>query len=375
MTVVSVEAIPVSYPEPNDFNAMRHLCLVKIVDTDGRVGWGESVTMWPEASRATRVIIEGLSELVIGSDPVQNEAIWHRLKRHAWWYGYGGGLASFAISALDIALWDLKGKVLDSSVLDLLGGPVHTKLPAVASSHGHHESIAEMADEAREWLSTGLVGMKVGFGKRGNAHLGYDHDRDVEYVAAMREAIGPDRLLMIDCGIAVEWDVSGALRRARAFDDYRVHWIEEPLGAWDPEGYKTLRQSTQTLIAYGEKEWTLAGYQRVLDTGTVDVVGVDPGRAEGITGFKKVADRVHAHRRQVNAHAWSSAIVSAASLAVSFSTPASGLFEFKPLRNPMQHDLVTEPFDHVDGWTYPPTGPGLGIDVIEEVVDRYRLDE
>ena len=112
----------------------------------------------------------------------------------------------------------------------------------------------------------------------------------------------------------------------------------------------------------------------MLETGTVDVVGCDPGRAEGITGFKKLCERVEYYRRQANAHAWSSAIVSAASLAISFSSSACKLFEFKPLRNPMQHDLVTEPFDHTDGWCYPPTGPGLGIEVIEEVVDFYRLE-
>lgn len=373
-SVAAVEAIPVAYPEPNDFDAMRNLCLVKLTDSDGRVGWGESVSMWPEASRAVVSIIEGMSALVVGSDPKQTEAIWHRLKRHAWWYGYGGGIASFAIAALDIAMWDLKGQILGQSVLDLLGGSVHERLPAVASAHGHHESIEEMAEEAKGWLSSGLQGMKVGFGKKGNARLGYDVDRDIEYVAAMREAIGPDRLLMIDCGIAVEWDLAGALKRTHAFDEYDLHWLEEPLGAWDPHGYAVLRQSTRSLIAYGEKEWTVQGYERVLDTGTVDVVGVDPGRAEGITGFKKVADRVLAHRRQVNAHAWSSAIVSAASLAVSFSSPASKLFELKPLRNPIQHDLVTTPFEHVDGWVHPPSGPGLGIEVINDVVDRYRVE-
>jgi len=152
-------------------------------------------------------------------------------------------------------------------------------------------------------------------------------------------------------------------------------WIEEPLGAWDPEGYANLRAKTTTLIAYGEKEWTLEGFERVLATGTVDVVGVDPGRAEGITGFKKVTDRVEAYRRQANAHAWSSAIVTAASLAISFSSPACKLFEFKPLRNPMQHDLVTKPFEHVNGWVYPPAGPGLGIEVIEEVVEGYRSEK
>ncbi len=373
MTIASVEAIPVAYPEPNDFNATRYLCLVKITTDDGVVGWGEAITQIPEANPAVAAIIQGMGELIIGKDPVHTEAIWRANKDRAWWYGYNGGLASNAVSAIDIALWDLKGKILGKSVLDLLGGPVHERLPAIASSHAHYESIPAMVDEAQEWLSSGLQGMKVGFGKRGDARLGYEHDRDVEYVRAIREGIGDDKSIMIDCGIAVKWDVSTAVKRVQAFDDYNIAWIEEPLGAWDPEGYATLRAKTTTLIAYGEKEWNLEGFERVLATGTCDVVGVDPGRAEGITGFKKVTDRVEAYRRQANAHAWSSAIVSAASLAISFSSPACKLFELKPLRNPMQHDLVPEPIEHIDGWVYPPSDrPGLGIDVQEDVVDRYR---
>ena len=373
MKIAKIEPIPVAYPEPNDFNATRYLCLVKVTTDDGIVGWGECITQFPEANPAVAAIIEGMAEVIIGIDPMHIEAIWHSMKDRAWWYGYGGGIASYAIAAIDIALWDIKGKALGVSVLELLGGPVHDRLPAIASSHAHYESIPAMAEEAQEWLSTGLQGMKVGFGKRGDARLGYEHDRDVEYVRSMRDAIGPDKMLMIDCGIAVVWDVSTAIRRVQAFDDYDLTWIEEPLGAWDPEGYANLRAKTTTLIAYGEKEWTLEGFERVLATGTCDVMGVDPGRGEGITGFKKVTDRVQAYRRQANAHAWSSAIVSAASLAVSFSAPACKLFEFKPLRNPMQHELVPEPIEHVDGWVYPPLGrPGLGIDVQEDVVDRYR---
>jgi len=337
------------------------------------VGWGEAITQFPEANPAVAALISGMGELVVGRDPLAVESIWHDLKARAWWYGYGGGLASYAVAAIDIALWDIRGKALGVSVCELLGGPVHERLPAIASSHAHYDSIPAMADEAVEWLSTGLQGMKVGFGKRGDAHLGYEHDRDVEYVRRMREAIGPDKMLMLDMGINVRWDVSTAVRRAQAFDEYAIDWIEEPLGAWDPEGYATLRAKTSALIAYGEKEWDLRGYERVIETGTCDVFGVDPGRAEGITGFKKVADRVHAAGRQTNAHAWSSAIVTAASLAVSFSSPSCRLFEVKPLVNPMQHELVAEPFGHVDGWVHPPTDrPGLGIDVIDDVVDRYR---
>ncbi len=373
MKIVKVEAIPVAYPEPNDFQAERYLCLVKITTNDGLIGWGESITQFKEANFAVAALINGLSEYVIGKSPLENIAIWTAIRERYWWYGYRGGMASYALSAIDIALWDLKGKALNVSLLELLGGAVHEKLPAIASGHAHDSSIPKMAEQAQGWLSDGLQGVKVGFGKRGNANLGYEHDRDVEYVKAMRKAIGPDKKLMIDLGYAIKWDVATAVKRVQAFDEENIEWIEEPLGAWDPEGYRTLRDKTKCLIAYGEREWNVAGYESILATGTCDVFGIDPGRAEGITGFTKVVSRIESHKRQANAHAWSSAIVSAASLAVTFSSSAFKLFEFKPLPNPMQNDLVTEPISHKDGWVYPPLGkPGLGIEIIEEVVDKYR---
>ena len=141
MKIASVEPIPVAYPEPNDFNATRYLCLVKITTDEGVVGWGESITQFPEANPAVAALIAGMTEVLIGRDPVHTEKIWLDLKNRAWWYGYRGGLASYAISAVDIALWDIKGKILGNSVLDLLGGPVHDRLPAIASSHAHYESI------------------------------------------------------------------------------------------------------------------------------------------------------------------------------------------------------------------------------------------
>ena len=230
--VQTVEAIPVSYPEPNDYDALRHLCLVKITTDDGAVGWGESITQFPEANFAVKAIIEGMAERVVGKDPLDNIAIWHSLRDQMWWYGYNGGIASYAVAAIDIALWDIKGKLLGVPVVQLLGGAVHEKLPAVASSHAHYEDIDRMVEEAQEWVAPGMHGLKVGFGKRGNARLGYEHDRDVEYVRTMRRAIGPDMMLMLDMGINVRWDVSTAVRRVQAFDEHGIDWIEEPLGAW-----------------------------------------------------------------------------------------------------------------------------------------------
>lgn len=181
---------------------------------------------------------------------------------------------------------------------------------------------------------------------------------------------------MIDVGARIRWDVTDAVRRTQAFDKHAIDWLEKPLGAWDPEGRATLRSTSSARLAYGEREWTVAGFERVLATATCDVVGVDPARAEGITGLLEVARRAEAYRRQANAHVWSSAICTAASLAVSFARPACKVIEFKPLENPMQHELVTHPFGHEDGWVARPTGtPGLGIEVVDEVVvDRYRLD-
>jgi L-alanine-DL-glutamate epimerase-like enolase superfamily enzyme len=368
-----IEAIPVAYPEPNDCNAQRHLCLVRMQADDGQVGWGESITQWPEASRATQAIIEGMAPLLIGKDPVHTDSLWRSLKEHAWWYG-NSGIASFAIAALDIALWDLKGKALGVSVLDLLGGAVHERLPAIASAHAFRADMADMADEIAGWIGRGLHGAKIGFGKKGDAHLGYEHDRDIAFVEAVREAIGPTPDIMIDLGVKVYWDVSTAIRRVRAMEEFGLAWIEEPLGPADPAGYAVLRGAVSTRIAYGEREWNLDGYQRILDSGTVDVVGVDPGRAEGITGFRQICERIEVARRQANAHAWSSAIISAASLAVSFASPACRLFEIKPLRNPMQHDLVASPIEPVEGWMHPPQGPGLGIHVLDDVVNHYRAD-
>jgi L-alanine-DL-glutamate epimerase-like enolase superfamily enzyme len=225
------------------------------------------------------------------------------------------------------------------------------------------------------WVRGRAQGVKVGFGKRGEANLGFEHDRDVEFVRALREAIGPQPLLMIDLGVRNRWTIAEAVRRTRAFEEHGLHWIEEPLGADDPDGYRTLRAKTSTLIAYGEREWNVRGLQRVIESGTCDVVGIDPGRAEGLTGFLAACRMCEARGVSANAHSWSSAIVLAASLAASWAMPACRVFETKPLRNPMQHDLAGDAVPQPeDGWWPLPTRPGLGIDVDESVVDRFRLD-
>lgn len=374
MKVQTVEAIPVSYQEPTDHNRFRSVCLVKITDSDGRVGWGEACAYFPEATLAVTKIVEGLAPIVIGQTPLHTEAIWLKLKEHSWWYGTGAGIASLAISGIDIALWDLKGKQLQTSVLDLLGGPVRNQLPAIASLHGTKASIDAMAEEIAAHTDTGLHGAKVGFGKAGDADLGFDETRDLAFVDKVQAAMGPGKDLMIDLGVKNFWDVPTAIRRARAFEERGVAWLEEPLGHDDPAGYAALRAASGIRIAYGEREWNARGVQRIVETGTVDVVGLDPGRVEGITGFRKAADICALNRRQANAHNFSTAIVGAASQALSFACPACYLLELQPVYGPAQQDLVDRPIWHVDGYVNMPEGPGLGIAVNEDLVQSARMD-
>ena len=374
MRITRVTPISVAYPEPNDNNATRHLTLCRVEAEDGTVGWGEAVTMWPEACRATERLIEGMSELVVGQDPMDGEGIWRRLRAHTWWYGYEGGLASFAISAIDIALWDLKGKILGQPVARLLGRGHRERLPVIASTHAFHASLEEEAAIHGDYVRVqGYQGVKVGFGKRGQARLGYAAERDIEFMRLLREAVGPEAHIMIDRGQSLVWSLDHAIRLTNAFEEYGLKWVEEPFEPYEFDHFRAFRQRVKTLVGTGEREWTEEGYRRVIDSGIVDVVGCDPGRCGGITGALRVIELVEAAGVWFNAHAWSSPMVTAASLALSAVTPRCLVFELKPIENPIQHDLVTRPFEQKGGWIDVPTSPGLGIDVIESVVERYRF--
>ncbi|HEX3958994.1 MAG TPA: mandelate racemase/muconate lactonizing enzyme family protein [Trebonia sp.] len=373
MRVDGIEAIPLAYTEPNDNGSTRHLLLTRVTTDTGHVGWGEAVTMWPEATRSTAALVEGLAPLVIGREPSGHEAIWTALQEHTWWYG-NGGIAAFAIAALDIALWDLAGQEADRNIIDLLGGPVHTGLPVVISCHAIDSDLQRMTETMASWVRDQQAqGIKIGFGKRGEANLGADRDRDLRFIQLLRAAL-PDRArIMIDIGASIHWDVDTAVTRALDWQPYDIAWIEEPLGADNPVGYRKLKQATTIPVAYGEREWTPRGVQRIAETGTVDIVGVDPGRVEGLTGFRRANDAVLAAGAQINAHAWSSAIVTAASLAVSLAAPNCRQIEIKPLRNPMQHELATHPIHPRNGQLAPLSGPGLGITIDPAAVERHRM--
>ena len=372
MKIKQVRPWCVRYPEPNDCDNLRYLTFCSIEADDGTVGWGEAISQFPESTRATSGIIEAMADTVVGADPMENVAIWRKLHQQYWWYGYGGGPASFAVSAIDIALWDLKGKLLNQPVVNLIGGAFRERLPVIASTHAFDESLEHEAEKHGRYVrEQGYRGVKVGMGKRGAARLGYELERDITFVRMLREGIGPDSLLIMDRGQSLVWTRAEAIRRVNAFEEYDLYWIEEPMEPTDIAGFKSLRSATRCLVGTGEREWNARGFASVIESGVVDVVGCDPGRAEGITGSLKVIELVEKHDVWFNAHAWSSAVVTGASLALSAFTPRCLLFEMKPMENPMQHELAVHPFEQKDGWIDIPRGSGLGVDIDHRVLEKY----
>jgi L-alanine-DL-glutamate epimerase-like enolase superfamily enzyme len=366
VTICDVEAFVLPYREPNDHGSTRSVCLVKVTTKDGVAGWGEGVTLFEEASRATAEIVRGLREFLVGVDATP-EAAGEAIRARSWWYG-AGGIASFALSAIDIALWDIQGRIQGRTLVDLLGGPVHDSLPILSSSHAMLADLSEMAATMAGWIATAQsAGVKVGFGKSGAANLGFDRERDIAFVRQLRAAIGPDARIMIDIGARIRWSVDEAIDRTLAFEADGVDWIEEPLGADDPEGYAALKAATSTRIAYGEREWTVRGVERIVASGTVDVVGIDPGRAEGVTGFAKIARFIHEHGVEANAHAFAGPISYAASLALSLSTPACAQLEVPPYLNEL-YDVVGLPGRPLNGRVHALSDPGLGFDIDEQSV-------
>ena len=373
MQIAGMEAFILRWPEPNDFDHDRMTLLLRVDTRQGISGWGEAMAMWPEACRATTTIIQdGFAPLLLGRDPREVGACWEAMKAHTWWYGEGG-IAALAISAVDMALWDIAAKEKGVPLVELLGGAAHEALPACASLHVNHPTIEASVTAIKGYIDGGFRSAKLGLGKRGLSKAGSDPDYDVTLVGALRKAIGPTPDIMVDGGNGVRWDVETAIARTLRMEEFSIKWIEEPLHPSNVAGHKALKARTKTLVAAGEREWGLPGYMRWIESGAIDVFGIDPARVEGITGFRAIADRIHKAGKIVNAHAWSTAVLTGASLHLSLASPAAILFELKPIPGPMQFDLVEGPFWHEDGLVRAPNRAGHGAEPIQSVLRRYQV--
>ncbi len=372
MKIREIQAFPLAYPEPHYKGIERYITLARVESDDGLVGWGECISQFREATLATKMIIEqGFAPLLISEDGLDVERLWHKMLDRIWWYG-PEGIAAFAVSAVDMALWDLKGKALGLPVCQLLGGQLHDKIVAMASIIFDMEDIEWTVNEFRWLREQDYRVVKGGWGMRPEAVFGLDRRRDIEMIRRVRDVIGDDIELVVDTpGHHGIWDVPTAIQRFRDLEPYRLKWIEQPLAPHDLEAYARLRAAVVTPIGTGEDEWNVESYKRLIESGGVDIVQIDPGRCHGLTGSRHVIRLIEAENLRFSAHTWSSALNTAASLHMLASSTHADCMDFKPHESPMQHELVSDPWVQEEGYLAVRDKPGLGVTVREDIVQKY----
>ena len=373
-TIARVDAFPLRYPEPNNNGKLRCVTLVRIETTGGALGWGEAITGSEDASLATKVIVDrGLGPRLIGRDPRAVEAIWSEFRETTYWSG-NGGIVTFAISAIDMALWDLAGHLAGLPLYQLLGGKRRDRVRAASSVIFDTADIDGIGRQFADLHAGGYEVLKGGWGHDLSIAFGRDAARDLAIVRTVREAAGPDAEIIVDVVAGAGWTATTAIARARAFQPYRLYWLEDALPEGDLAGWARLRAATATPLCTGEKGWTVPHFRGLIDSGSLDIVMLDPARAEGVTGSKQVIDMAADAGQSWNAHAWSSALDTAASLHLCAASSNVLVLELKPEPSPMQHELVSDPIEMRDGWIDVRDAPGLGVTVDDAVVLRYLFE-
>src|SRR5580692_10187469 len=308
------------YASASGVQARRGALLVEIETDDGTVGIGEA---GPGGGVTASCIEKDLKPLLIGEDPLMIEGLWQKMAVRTRQYGRRG-IVMNAISGIDIALWDIAGKVADLPLYRLLGG-CRERVEAYASGGFYQEGKGadELAGEAEVYRARGFKGMKMKIGRNPSTqtHLRHlvDHaelcevepEEDIARVAAVRKALGPHAKLMIDVNCA--WSPAMAIRMGRALEPYDLYWIEEPVATDDIDGSARVAAALATPIAGYETETGLYGFRELITRGAIDIVQPDIAWTGGISEGKRIAAFAQAHHRMVAPHSFGSAVLLMAS--------------------------------------------------------------
>lgn len=309
---------------------------------------------------------DGLATLLVGQNPLEVERLWYRMYRGSIYYGRRG-VAIQAISAIDIALWDICGKFYGQPIHILLGGKWRDKVRAYASTLFRPTPDA-MKEAVKVYLDEGFSAVKFGWGV-----FGKNRRRDVKLVEAAREALGTENDLLVDTGWFVERTPKEAVQVVKSIEQFEPFLVEELLSPEDYDGYRQVAESVDTRIACGEQEATEWGFQQLIERGGVDVLQPDLTRCGGFTVARKIVHMAERANRLVIPHSWSSDLLTAASLHLTAFQRRAEFVEFSTSQGPLSRMLVKEPLRMKDGFLRVPEGPGLGVEVNDAVIEQYRV--
>jgi len=309
------------------------------------------------------IVANVLKPLLIGMDPTEIDAIWDKAYVRGGHKEFGTrGIGVVALSGVDIALWDILGKVRGVPLYQLLGGKCRDKVPVYATAL-YPEEPSRVAKRARGFAEQGFHGVKI--------KVGFDLEQDVRIVRAVREELGKDFVIMTDANQGYTLDV--ALRATDAFAECGAYWLEEPLFVEDIEGHATLREKSKTPIAVGENLHMCYAFENFIARGAVDFIQPDVARAGGITEIRKITAMATKHKVPVSFHTWGDAVALAASVHLAAALQDCIVMEFDYTYNPLREELLDEPFTVENGYLIPPEKPGLGIELNEEALERFSF--
>ena len=372
MRITDVETIYLRLPQVKEQTDSGQDALIVRVHTDvGITGIGE-VDSSPLAAKGaidgpfSHNITCGLKHLVIGEDPFEIERIWHKMYQRNVYAGRRG-IGIHAMSGIDLALWDIKGKALGLPVWKLLGGGFHRKIRAYASTL-FGATPAETCERGQRLVDQGFTAVKFGW-----EPMGRDEETDVALVREARRGVGEKAELMIDAGLC--YDAKTALQRVKRFEEQRIFWFEEPLAPDNYEGYCRLSQSTSVRIAAGEEESERRSYIELMDKGKIDIVQVDLTRCGGITEGLKIAALACDRGLPCVNHGFTTYINVAAALHWLAAIPNSFIMEYVAEEGTaLRESISTQSFRAVDGFVSVPDEPGLGIHLNEDALELYRYE-
>ena len=362
MKITSVRAIAHAAPNPDMRGDDRNYCYVKVETDEGLWGWGEATC----GSLTVVPMVEELAPAIIGEDPFAIELIWQRLY-HCQHNIRGGIIHMAALSGIDVALWDLMGKALGVPVHQLLGGAVRKELWCYSRFDGATPQAA--AEHAEREVARGFTALKGDPFVNWGAHLEPAALKAaVATVAAVREAVGPDVELLIEAHGRLS--LESATRFLGAVAVSRPFFIEEPLAPEDLEGLAKLSSRTSIPIATGERLLTKWAFAPLIERGLVDIVQPDPAHAGGITELRKIAAMAEAHHIAIQPHNPYGPVNTAAAAHLNAVFPNFLIMEV--IKENGMHDWfedIARGFPQIsDGYCAVPEGPGLGIDLDEEIL-------
>ncbi|MCL6593224.1 MAG: mandelate racemase/muconate lactonizing enzyme family protein [Alicyclobacillus sp.] len=371
MRITRVEPIvlrvPLDRPVETSFGRMteRTTVLVRVETDEGLSGIGEVWNNFPAwgVYEKLATLRYGVAPLLAGEDPRRVRHLHDKLLRALTVLGLQWGALGpvyHSISGIDIALWDLWGKICGRSVSELLGGPVQKEVPVYASGLGP----GPFADLLEMYQALGVTAFKL--------KVGREEAQDVRNMAEMRRMVGENARVMVDANQA--WDVRTAIRMVNGLREAGLTWMEEPVRCDDLDGLREVRQQTGVPVAAGENLYGRRQAREALERRVLDVIQPDLSKNGGLTECVRVMEMAAAFDVPYAPHFLGGAVCLAASVHVLASVPGGWMLEYDANPNPIRERLLTQPLRIRDGKLAVPDGPGLGIALDPEFLQFYQLN-